>query len=63
MPPSMLMTTLSTGLICTPMIALTTGKIGGVLYFTGWPSAANPYTMPTNYNGGLLTVLTHLTRS
>ena len=31
--------------------------------FTGWPSAADPYTLPTNYNGGLLTVLTHLTRS
>jgi peptide/nickel transport system substrate-binding protein len=31
--------------------------------FTGWPSAGNPYTLPTNYNNSLLTVLTHLTKS
>jgi peptide/nickel transport system substrate-binding protein len=31
--------------------------------FTGWPSAANPYTLPTNYNISLLTVLTHLTKA
>ncbi|MGH3497994.1 MAG: ABC transporter substrate-binding protein [Nocardioidaceae bacterium] len=31
--------------------------------FTGWPSASNPYTLPTNYNNSLLTVLTHLTKS
>jgi len=30
--------------------------------FTGWPSASNPYTLPTNYNNSLLTVLTHLTK-
>ena len=31
-------------------------------HFTGWPSAANPYTLPTSYNISLLTVLTHLTK-
>jgi peptide/nickel transport system substrate-binding protein len=31
--------------------------------FTGWPSAANPYTLPTDYNNSLLTVLTHLKKS
>ena len=34
MPPSMLITSLSTGLICTPMIALTTGNTGGRSYFS-----------------------------
>jgi len=28
--------------------------------FTGWPSAADPYTLPTPYNNAILTVLTHL---
>jgi peptide/nickel transport system substrate-binding protein len=31
--------------------------------FIGWPSAANPYTLPTNYNISLLTVVTHLTKA
>jgi peptide/nickel transport system substrate-binding protein len=31
--------------------------------FTGWPSAANPYTLPTSYNNSLLTVLTRLTKA
>lgn len=31
--------------------------------FTGWPSASDPYTLPTNYNNSLLTVLTHLKKS
>jgi peptide/nickel transport system substrate-binding protein len=31
--------------------------------FTGWPSAANPYTLPTSYNNSLLTVLTHVTKA
>jgi peptide/nickel transport system substrate-binding protein len=31
--------------------------------FTGWPSAANPYTLPTNYNNSLLTVLLHITKA
>jgi peptide/nickel transport system substrate-binding protein len=32
-------------------------------HFTGWPSAADPYTLPTNYNNALLTVLTHLKKA
>jgi len=31
--------------------------------FTGWPSAADPYTLPTSYNNSLLTVLTHITKA
>lgn len=31
--------------------------------YNGWPSAANPYTLPTPYNNALLTVLTHLTKA
>jgi peptide/nickel transport system substrate-binding protein len=31
--------------------------------FTGWPSATNPYTLPTSYNNSLLTVVTHLTKA
>lgn len=32
-------------------------------HFTGWPSAQNPYTLPTNYNSALLTVVLHLKKS
>ena len=32
-------------------------------HFTGWPSASNPYTLPTTYNNSLLTVVTHLTKA
>jgi peptide/nickel transport system substrate-binding protein len=31
--------------------------------FTGWPSSANPYTLPTNYNNSILTVVTHLRKA
>ena len=31
--------------------------------FTGWPSSADPYTLPTNYTNAMLVVLTHLRRS
>jgi peptide/nickel transport system substrate-binding protein len=31
--------------------------------FTGWPSAAEPYTLPTNYNNSLLVVLTHVKKA
>jgi peptide/nickel transport system substrate-binding protein len=31
--------------------------------YTGWPSAAHPYTLPTNYSNAMLVVLTHLTKS
>ncbi|MDQ6687423.1 MAG: ABC transporter substrate-binding protein [Actinomycetota bacterium] len=32
-------------------------------HFTGWPSANDPYTLPTNYNNSLLTVITHLKKA
>ncbi len=32
-------------------------------HFTGWPSEQDPYTLPTNYNTALLTVVTHLTKA
>jgi peptide/nickel transport system substrate-binding protein len=31
--------------------------------FTGWPSASDPYTLPTNYNNAILTVVTHLKKA
>ena len=31
--------------------------------YTGWPSASNPYTLPTSYNNSLLTVVTHITKA
>ncbi len=31
--------------------------------FTGWPSASDPYTLPTLYNIALLTVVTHLQKA
>ncbi len=31
--------------------------------FTGWPSASDPYTLPTTYNYALLTVVTHLIKA
>jgi peptide/nickel transport system substrate-binding protein len=31
--------------------------------FTGWPSASNPYTLPTSYNNSLLTVVTRITKA
>jgi peptide/nickel transport system substrate-binding protein len=31
--------------------------------FTGWPSADDPYTLPTNYNNDMLVVLTHLKKA
>ncbi len=32
-------------------------------HFTGWPSAQDPYTLPTTYNNAILVVLTHLTKA
>jgi peptide/nickel transport system substrate-binding protein len=32
-------------------------------HFTGWPSASNPYTLPTLYNNALLTVVTRITKA
>ncbi|MDQ6711367.1 MAG: ABC transporter substrate-binding protein [Candidatus Dormibacteraeota bacterium] len=31
--------------------------------FTGWPSASDPYTLPTSYNNSLLTVVTHIKKA
>lgn len=31
--------------------------------FTGWPSASDPYTLPTPYNNALLVVVTHLKKA
>jgi peptide/nickel transport system substrate-binding protein len=46
-----------------PIVLLYYGGSWGLFstkHFTGWPSASNPYTLPTNYNNALLTVVTHL---
>jgi peptide/nickel transport system substrate-binding protein len=46
-----------------PIVLLYYGGSWGLFstkHFTGWPSAADPYTLPTNYNNSLLTVVTHL---
>jgi peptide/nickel transport system substrate-binding protein len=31
--------------------------------FTGWPSADDPYTLPTSYNNAVLVVVTHLKKA
>jgi len=31
--------------------------------FTGWPSAKDPYTLPTSYNNAVLVVVTHLKKA
>jgi peptide/nickel transport system substrate-binding protein len=31
--------------------------------FTGWPSAQDPYMLPTTYNNAILVVLTHLKKA
>ena len=46
----MLMTILSTGLICRPMIALTTGNTGGRLYLTGEVDHYNIICAPGSSN-------------
>jgi peptide/nickel transport system substrate-binding protein len=46
-----------------PIVLLYYGGSWGLFstkHFTGWPSAKDPYTLPTNYNNALLTVVTHL---
>jgi peptide/nickel transport system substrate-binding protein len=46
-----------------PIVLLYYGGSWGLFstkHFTGWPSASDPYTLPTNYNNALLTVVTHL---
>jgi peptide/nickel transport system substrate-binding protein len=47
-----------------PVVLLYYGGSWGLFstsHFTGWPTASDPYTLPTNYNNALLTVVTHLT--
>jgi peptide/nickel transport system substrate-binding protein len=49
-----------------PVVVMYYGGSWGLFttsHFTGWPSEADPYTLPTNYNSALLTVLTHLTKA
>jgi peptide/nickel transport system substrate-binding protein len=49
-----------------PIVLLYYGGSWGLFstkHFTGWPSASNPYTLPTNYNYSLLTVVTHLVKA
>jgi peptide/nickel transport system substrate-binding protein len=49
-----------------PVVLLYYGGSWGLFstkHFTGWPSASNPYTLPTNYNNSLLTVVTHLVKA
>ncbi len=49
-----------------PIVLLYYGGSWGLFstkHFAGWPSAADPYTLPTNYNNALLTVVTHLTKA
>jgi peptide/nickel transport system substrate-binding protein len=31
--------------------------------FTGWPSAKDPYALPTSYNNEILNIVTHLQRA
>lgn len=50
----------------TPIVLLYYGGSWGLFStknFTGWPSASDPYTLPTNYNNSLLQVVTHLKKS
>jgi peptide/nickel transport system substrate-binding protein len=49
-----------------PIVLLYYGGSWGLFstkHFTGWPSAGDPYTLPTNYNYSLLTVVTHLVKA
>jgi peptide/nickel transport system substrate-binding protein len=50
----------------TPIVLLYYGGSWGLFStknFTGWPSAADPYALPTSYNNAVLMVLTHLKKS
>ena len=49
-----------------PVVLLYYGGSWGLFstkHYTGWPSAKDPYTLPTNYNSALLTVVTHLKKA
>jgi peptide/nickel transport system substrate-binding protein len=46
-----------------PIVLLYYGGSWGLFrtaHFTGWPSAQDPYTLPTNYTNAMLVVATHL---
>jgi peptide/nickel transport system substrate-binding protein len=50
----------------TPVVLMYYGGSWGLFtttHFKGWPSESDPYTLPTNYNTALLTVVTHLTKA
>jgi peptide/nickel transport system substrate-binding protein len=49
-----------------PLVPLYYGGSWGLFstkHFTGWPSAADPYTLPTSYNDAVLLVVTHLKKA
>jgi peptide/nickel transport system substrate-binding protein len=49
-----------------PVVTLYYGGSWGLFstkHFTGWPSASDPYTLPTSYNTSLLDVVTHLKKA
>jgi peptide/nickel transport system substrate-binding protein len=49
-----------------PVVLLYYGGSWGLFstkHFTGWPSASDPYTLPTPYTDALLTVVTHLVKA
>jgi peptide/nickel transport system substrate-binding protein len=49
-----------------PVVMLYYGGSWGLFstkHFTGWPSASDPYTLPTPYTDALLTVVTHLVKA
>ncbi len=49
-----------------PLVLLYYGGSWGLFstkHFTGWPSAADPYTLPTSYNDAVLLVVTHLKKA
>ena len=49
-----------------PVVLLYYGGSWGVFstkHFTGWPSASDPYTLPTPYTDALLAVVTHLVKA
>lgn len=49
-----------------PIVLLYYGGSWGLFstkHFTGWPSASDPYMLPTTYNNAILVVVTHLKKA
>jgi peptide/nickel transport system substrate-binding protein len=49
-----------------PVVLLYYGGSWGLFstkHFTGWPSASDPYTLPTPYTDAVLTIVTHLVKA